>query len=532
LLTAVFAMMLLTWFGWEPVVSRMSTLWTGAVFGQEARLPMWARCWPLIKAFPVWGTGYGTFQYVEPMALHTATSVGRSWLYAHNEYLQGLLEGGLVGLTLGLTLLGCVFYMGQRALRAQADQPAWGLVLGGVFGVTATSIHGFVEFGLHIPAIAVLFTVVCAQLCGIASPPRPGGQAATEGHGSPSETVVRCFGLAPLFAVVLAVALGWLLISQSRKAVIVDVLQRRAEYLRDAAPAESLPRQIACLNRAVFTQPNNAELHLQLGRAQLEFFDVLQDRHPDVARRWQKPLRQALLIPGLRHLLEARDLCPVWPESHALIAAHVDRLSAADPRSAYIERAERLVPADPLLWYTAGIQQLADGQPDKAWRSWNRALQLSDTNLTLILNRCAGHLTPQETLDRVLPDRPEILLAAARHLCAGPTAVAQRRPFLERALAAWNRHCSSSSADDLYVKTQIYRLLEEPEPALAAIRDALLEDPDRFGWRYEYATMLYAQGHLADARRQLDPVLGQRPQHAQAQELLDTITRRIAEGGK
>jgi tetratricopeptide (TPR) repeat protein len=183
-------------------------------------------------------------------------------------------------------------------------------------------------------------------------------------------------------------------------------------------------------------------------------------------------------------------------------------------------------------WSLAACSVSRRRQPDKAWRSWNRALQLSDTNLTLILNRCAGHLTPQETLDRVLPDRPEILLAAARHLFAGPTAVAQRRPFLERALAAWNRHCSSSSADDLYVKTQIYRLLEEPEPALAAIRDALLEDPDRFGWRYEYATMLYAQGHLADARRQLDRVLGQRPQHAQAQELLDTITRRIAEGGK
>ena len=114
---------------------------------------------------------------------------------------------------------------------------------------------------------------------------------------------------------------------------------------------------------------------------------------------------------------------------------------------------------------------------------------------------------------------------------ADPTAVAQRRPFLKRALAAWKRHCSPSSADDLYVKTQIHRLLEEPEPALAAMRDALLEDPDRFGWRYEYASMLYTEGRLAEARRQIDIVLGQRPHHAPAQKLLETITRRIAEGG-
>src|SRR5713101_3858443 len=41
--------------------------------------------------------------------------------------------------------------------------------MGALFGFTALVVHSFVDFGLHIPAIAFLATVLCAHLCALGS---------------------------------------------------------------------------------------------------------------------------------------------------------------------------------------------------------------------------------------------------------------------------------------------------------------------------------------------------------------------------
>ena len=52
-------------------------------------------------------------------------------------------------------------------MRRLEGQAAAGLVLGALFGFTTMVIHNFGDFGLHIPAIALLATVLCAQLAGL-----------------------------------------------------------------------------------------------------------------------------------------------------------------------------------------------------------------------------------------------------------------------------------------------------------------------------------------------------------------------------
>ena len=47
-----------------PVEARLATFWQGRAL--EDRVPIWSRTLILAKEFPVWGTGLGTFQYVEP----------------------------------------------------------------------------------------------------------------------------------------------------------------------------------------------------------------------------------------------------------------------------------------------------------------------------------------------------------------------------------------------------------------------------------------------------------------------------------
>ena len=60
------ALALLAWFGADRVKTRLATVLDGQA-AHEDRVPLWSRLLPSAAAFPVFGSGYGTFDYVEPL---------------------------------------------------------------------------------------------------------------------------------------------------------------------------------------------------------------------------------------------------------------------------------------------------------------------------------------------------------------------------------------------------------------------------------------------------------------------------------
>jgi tetratricopeptide (TPR) repeat protein len=106
---------------------------------------------------------------------------------------------------------------------------------------------------------------------------------------------------------------------------------------------------------------------------------------------------------------------------------------------------------------------------------------------------------------------------------------AERRPFLEQALAILDQQTAPLTADDLHGKAQVLDSLGHPAGAVAAYEAALQLDPQQAGWRFALARLLYQQGRLQEARRELRTVLSQQPKNTRAQELLDGISREIAE---
>src|SRR5204862_7317858 len=101
---------------------------------------------------------------VEPMT-RREPRVGNFLHYqsAHNEYLEALVEGGLVRLALTLYLVLATLWRGWRFL-ARPWGPRHGRVLGLFWALTAVAVHSFFDFGIHIPAIALLTAVVAAHL--------------------------------------------------------------------------------------------------------------------------------------------------------------------------------------------------------------------------------------------------------------------------------------------------------------------------------------------------------------------------------
>jgi O-antigen ligase len=143
--------------GIEPVLERFKTI-AGELFSRESRLFMWADTLRIIKDFPLLGSGLGTFRDIYP-AYRTLT-VQEPVFYAHSDFLQLVCETGLLGLGLVLWFL-FIFYKEVFSLWLGRHHPfAKGITLGGLTGILAILLHSFFDFGLQIPANALLLTVI------------------------------------------------------------------------------------------------------------------------------------------------------------------------------------------------------------------------------------------------------------------------------------------------------------------------------------------------------------------------------------
>ena len=123
------------------------------------RAHFWNVTVDIIKAHPVIGTGLGAFGVV-----YTGYD-SRNGLYrleqAHNDYLQVLSDGGLVGAFLGLAFVVMLFKIGF-ARRESRDDYRRGVAIGALAGCFAVLVHSFFDFTLHTTSNALLFLVLAA----------------------------------------------------------------------------------------------------------------------------------------------------------------------------------------------------------------------------------------------------------------------------------------------------------------------------------------------------------------------------------
>ena len=209
------ALALVLWLGLDRVEQRLATLWQGDVL-REDRWTLFSNAIPLVREYPIWGTGFGTFNYVEPIYRTSSAAGSFRYEHAHNDYLEALIEGGVVRLLLSLAAIALVFRSGLRAYRRHQNNWVGGLAMGALFAFTTLVIHSLTDFGIHLPAVAVLAAVMCAYLIGLDSVPSS-VQARPEKERTardPGEISMRFLGLGPLAGAGLAAAVALLLYAE------------------------------------------------------------------------------------------------------------------------------------------------------------------------------------------------------------------------------------------------------------------------------------------------------------------------------
>ena len=155
------------WVGGERLAERIEALPTdvaaeGPRWG-DRRTEIWRAAWRLFLDRPLAGTGLGAFRAAVPA--HHDASGEMSLEQAHNDYLELLAGGGLVGAALFAWLAWAVVARARRSLRSP-DNFRRAATAGAAAGLLAVAAHSLFDFGLHITAnayvLAMLLAVVCA----------------------------------------------------------------------------------------------------------------------------------------------------------------------------------------------------------------------------------------------------------------------------------------------------------------------------------------------------------------------------------
>ena len=113
----------------------------------------------MIEDYPLMGSGPGTYatvftQYQPPGIL------GRYYM-AHNDYLHFISETGLSIVAVMIWLCIVVYQSGFNKL-AHPSRLVRGSTIGALSGISAILFYSIFDFNLHIPANAILFTVLAA----------------------------------------------------------------------------------------------------------------------------------------------------------------------------------------------------------------------------------------------------------------------------------------------------------------------------------------------------------------------------------
>jgi O-antigen ligase len=114
----------------------------------------------MFLAHPLLGSGLGTFSAVFPH--YRVFYDGFITNHAHNDYLEQLLDTGLVGLAIAAWFVVELFRHGLRNVFGRQSTPSARISTAALAACTGFLFHSFTDFNLHIPANAALFYVVCA----------------------------------------------------------------------------------------------------------------------------------------------------------------------------------------------------------------------------------------------------------------------------------------------------------------------------------------------------------------------------------
>jgi O-antigen ligase/tetratricopeptide (TPR) repeat protein len=151
----VLAALTIGWFGWDHIFDRFAKLKNAQGVIHELRFDFWMDSLNIIRDFFVTGSGFGT--YIDIYPSYQTIDGNLTIDHAHNDYIEMVIEGGMVGFLLAAAFILSLFSKTYRVFIKRREAYCVYIYMGSITGVLVLLIHGFTDFNLHIGANGLWF---------------------------------------------------------------------------------------------------------------------------------------------------------------------------------------------------------------------------------------------------------------------------------------------------------------------------------------------------------------------------------------
>lgn len=581
------------WFGWKPVEERLNTIWKSQSEGvaSGARLPLWRDLWTSVEQFPMTGAGAGTTIHLEVM---TRTRHDLAWMYynhAHNDYLEALMEGGVIRLAITLFLVLVVFWKSVAGYVRHRRRSLAPFLLGSFFGLADVALHSFGDFGIHIPAVAILTTVTAAFVMAACdslerkpeerkeerkeerpveriSPQvveriaidggerikvrrrvRVAGVSRSRNRSSDPteiEAPATLTGIPAIVAVMCAVlASGMVVLEGWRSFVVARWGDAAVLAATDYSDSDRMNRAADCIEQAIRTRPDDPTLWNDMAAARFaDAFDktgraaaaaagaAAYVAPPEVP---SPDMFATHIAPALRAARTARDLCPILPGPHLRLGSFAKSFATAEAPATHFARAKKAAPADADVRFLSGADSLARGNREEAWSDWKESLTRSGSVLPRIVRAVSKPLPPDmqplppaDLRKYVLPDDPYLYVAAANLLYPDrDDAPPERKEILRAALKLWKSAPGPINFLNWLDWGNTCEELGENTEALAVWRRGVAAIPDSPQLRERLILRLEGDELYEEALPHLEELLALNPRRVDIRDRYDTARHAV-----
>ena len=553
----LFMALLLFAIGSASPLERLTTIWEASETGFNGRSQIWISSLRAWLANPVWGVGLGCFGVgTAPFYQFARESL---YFHAENDYLEVLVEGGLLGFGLGILAFAAIARHCTRAYHHAGTGADRTIVVGGLFGLVALAVKSCADFPLHIPGVAVTGLVLCAYLSRIGLDTRRANADAT---GATTWATRGRAALALTTLVVLCTPLLWLSYGQTRDE---SALMRAgvplpgtqwltADYGR--LPIDELEVIEVTLEKILTRRPNWSDGYLRLGMMYLSQYeqattiaamrqvqsvsDAIDAADPLWLHRVvhtniksESELEKLIeddpiwlyLIPAAHNFLEARRCCRVRALPHAWLASLDYLVIAGETTSVHAQRALDQSGNDTRIMAVAARAALDVGDLTLAARCWRKALVTFPSRVDEIAQIAGVFLSPQQILDEVLSANATQIIHFADVLYSKPESKSARDLFLAEAIKRADSDPQQTLSQRGWIKAQAYARLDERDQARKLMEAALADEPDHQDWRGEYVDWLIRWGDPDEALNQARIGVYLHPENSGFQALVERATQ-------
>lgn len=146
------------WLGQTQSVTKRFDSLANPLEAMQGRFDHWKEVEGLIRDFPLTGCGWGCYRWANPLYLSKDPNV---WFYhAENQYLEVLVEAGILGLIGFVGAIILAAFASARAIRSDWDGTLLPTGLCGMLVVTAIATNSLTNFALSMGSIALTVAVL------------------------------------------------------------------------------------------------------------------------------------------------------------------------------------------------------------------------------------------------------------------------------------------------------------------------------------------------------------------------------------